>query len=130
MNEQEAEKKIQSVESSISEVVGSVLSWVDRLLHPITVMMDPRFLWLVIPAVVVLLWFDAATVKSAFYLFLFAPIGVGFAHFVRKIMFPTMDMSKLVDSAEEGSIGAAIVVAAGMAFIASIVGIFVFGVLK
>lgn len=130
MNDEEAAKKLEAVEEGFTEVWRAVVTWVDKLLHPIRVMMDPRFLWLVIPAVALLMWFDAATVKSALYLFLFAPIGVGFAHFVRMVMFPSMDMSRLVDSAEEGSVGAAIVVAAGMAFIVAIVAIFVFAVLK
>lgn len=117
-------------QENFNNLLGSVVRWLDQMAHPITVLFDPRFLWLVVPAVTVLMVIDAASLKSAAFLFLFAPVAVGFAHLTRKLMFRTMDMEQLVDSAEQGSIGAAIVVVGGMMFIAAIIAIFVFAILK
>ena len=81
---------------------------IERAVRPLTVLGDFRFLYLFLPATLVLLsdWKGFEALVKTFCVF-YALLGLG--HLVRRLIVPYLDLQTFVMKAQESPIGSAIV---------------------
>ena len=81
---------------------------IERAVQPLTVLGDFRFLYLFLPATLVLLsdWKGFEALVKTFCVF-YALLGLG--HLVRRLIVPYLDLQTFVMKAQESPIGSAIV---------------------
>lgn len=97
-----------------------VLKFFKELFRPFTLIADARFIWLFLPATFLLAqdWkFYDALLNTACVVYML----VGMAHFVRKLVLPGVDLSKLAREASVNAHSAAIVYAATVVFLLAMV---------
>lgn len=95
--------------------MASLKKFWNELTKPVMSIMDARFLWLFIPATIVLIQ-DWATYEAFVITFCVVYMLAGVSHFVRKLMMPYIDLSIYAKSAEASPIASAIVFAAVLTF--------------
>lgn len=109
------------VKKEIAREKSSIQRFFEHIGGPIIALFDPRVLWTAIPALIVLAVTDFALIKAVCTLFLFVLIATAIAHWVRKTLFPYVDIETLVKAAGTNAIAAAIVLCAVLLFTLGIV---------
>lgn len=95
--------------------------FISSLLKRFKVLGDKSALLLIVPAVAALFFIDAAMVKTLIQWLVFAPIIAGVAVVVSRIIFPHIDLTKLIKETHEGNKASAIVAGALLLFVGLLV---------
>lgn len=95
--------------------MGVVEKFWRELTKPVMSVMDARFLWLFLPATIILVQ-DWPTYEAFAITFCVVYMLAGVSHFVRKLMMPYIDLSVYAKVATESPIASAIVFASVLTF--------------
>lgn len=96
-------------------------NFISSFLKRFKVLGDKSALFLIVPAVVALFFIDDAMVKTLVQWLIFAPIIAGVAIMVSRIVFPQIDLTRLIKETHEGNKASAIVAGSLLMFVGLLV---------
>lgn len=98
-----------------------MLQFISSFLKRFKALGDKSALLLILPAVAALFFIDEAMVKTLIQWLVFSPIIAGVAVVVSRIIFPHIDLSRLIDETHEGNKAAAILAGSLLIFVGILV---------
>lgn len=98
-----------------------MFQFISSFLKRFKVLGDKSALVLIVPAVVALFFIDDAMMKTLVQWLIFAPIIAGVAIMVSRIVFPQIDLTRLIKETHEGNKASAIVAGSLLMFVGLLV---------
>ncbi len=94
-----------------------MLKFISSFLRRFKVLVDKSALFLIIPAMAALYFIDEAMTKTLVQWLVFAPVIAGVAIMVSRVVFPQINLTRLIDETHEGNKASAIVAGALLLFV-------------
>lgn len=98
-----------------------MLQFISSFLKRFKVLGDKSALFLIVPAVVALFFIDGPMVKTLIQWLVFTPVIAGVAIMVSRVVFPQIDLTRLIRETHDGNKASAIVAGSLLLFVGILV---------